>query len=132
MYFQLIEDIENSKFQLYKCLHCGPQGTVFKTHIDAMVAHTEEHKHHRIIRIYEDKKEEKRFLRPQQHYYNNKTEKYQVQSDVQLMDVIVPISYNKRNNRVYCRKCNLFGVEIYDDTGAMIVIKLASSRQHSS
>jgi hypothetical protein len=126
--FSCLDATSTSKFKDYKCHLCK---YTFNTSLAAMIAHSESHKSDSFIKISQVKKMNTArykppIYRPEEHFFNATTGRFQRQGDMDIFDIIIPDSYNRINNSLVCRKCNSFSVCFYDVDGQKLPITIRS------
>ena len=85
------------RFQTYKCHHCS---FTFLTSTIAMIDHTISHRQDQFQKIAVVKNSIPPIYRPEQHYFNLATERYQLQGDTELHDLIIPGSASLKPHQI--------------------------------
>ena len=109
-YFKPVNEFHaaENRVSTYNCLKCKYQ---FKTHLEAMIAHADDHKEDRYILIGQKDTsrdtEEKRYgnFIPEQHYFNVQSQVYSF-AGARRVGFVLPDIAKFRKGYLYCRTCN--------------------------
>ena len=85
--------------------------------ITAMIDHAAAHHRNDFQKIAVVKNSDPPIFRPEQHYFNTKTERFQLQGDTELYDVLIPGDAHRGPGLIGCRKCRKFTIDINDTRG---------------
>ena len=116
-----------TKFKKFKCAHCK---IVFETDIDAIIEHIKAHQNDNIIKIARLKINNNftDVYRPEQHYFCTATDRFHFQQDVEICKIIIPESFTRNGDSIFCRRCGIYSRIIYDDNGRQLDPKTVARR----